>query len=154
MDAIEDLRSTYGSYPDFELQTDFSSTSTVYEADLLITDWSGIAFEYSFATLKPTLSVNTPMKIMNPEWQKIEMEPIDIAIRTLIGKDIDVDKMDRISELADALLHSPDSYRIQIQKVRDEEVYNIGRSDEIGGQYIVDTARRVEENKADYLKYM
>ncbi len=154
MDAIEDLRSTYGSYPDFELQTDFSSTSTVYEADLLITDWSGIAFEYSFATLKPTLSVNTPMKIMNPEWQKIEMEPIDIAIRTLIGKDIDVDKMDRISELADALLHSPDSYRIQIQKVRDEEVYNIGRSGEIGGQYIVDTARRVEENKADYLKYM
>ena len=91
---------------------------------------------------------------MNPEWQKIEMEPIDIAIRTLIGKDIDVDKMDRISELADALLHSPDSYRIQIQKVRDEEVYNIGRSGEIGGQYIVDTARRVEENKADYLKYM
>lgn len=154
MDEINDLKNTYGSHPDFELQTDFSSTSTVYEADLLITDWSGIAFEYSFATLKPTLSVNTPMKIMNPEWQEIALEPIDIAIRTLIGKDIDVDKMDQINEIANELLNSPDAYRIQIQKVRGEEVYNIGHSGETGGQYIIDTARRIEDNKADYLKYM
>lgn len=154
MDIIDELKDAYSESPDFELQTDFSSTSTVYEADLLITDWSGIAFEYSFATLKPTLSVNTPMKIMNPEWQEISMEPIDIAIRTLIGKDIDVDKMDQICDAVNELLGAPDEYRAQIQRVRDEEVYNIGHSGEIGGQFIIDTAGRVEENKADYLKYI
>ena len=40
---------------DFIIETDFSSNVTVYTADLLITDWSGIAFEFSFTTDKPSL---------------------------------------------------------------------------------------------------
>ncbi len=47
------------------IETDFSSNVTIFTADLVITDWSGIAFEFSFSTLKPSLFINTPMKIMN-----------------------------------------------------------------------------------------
>ena len=47
---------------DFIIQTDFSSTDTVYNSDVMITDWSAIAFEYSFTTERPTLFVNTKMK--------------------------------------------------------------------------------------------
>ena len=55
-ERLEYLRQKYhmDSRDDMELQTDFSSNTTVYEADLVITDWSSIAFEYSFATLKPS----------------------------------------------------------------------------------------------------
>ena len=37
-----------------EIQTDFSSNKTVYTADLVITDWSSIAQEFSYATKKPS----------------------------------------------------------------------------------------------------
>ena len=43
-------------------ETDFSSNESLYEADILITDWSGIAYEYSYTTGKPTLFINTKMK--------------------------------------------------------------------------------------------
>lgn len=44
------------------IQTDFSSNSPVLEADLLITDWSNISFEYAFTTKRPVLFINTPIK--------------------------------------------------------------------------------------------
>lgn len=60
----------------------FSSNDTVFNADLIITDWSGIAYEYAFTTLRPVLYINTPMKIMNPEYEKIGVVPINIFMRT------------------------------------------------------------------------
>ena len=60
-----------------EIQTDFSSTDTVFNADLMITDWSGITYEYAYTTKKPVLFINTPMKIMNPIYDKINDNPIN-----------------------------------------------------------------------------
>ena len=154
MDKIESLEERYSSNPNFFLQKDFSSNETVYQADLLITDWSGIAFEYSFSTLKPTLSVNTPMKIMNPEWKEIDMEPIDIGIRKLIGQDIDIDDLSHINEVVEELFHAPDAQREKIKKAREQEVYNLGNSGETGAKYILQAIERIEENKAEYLKYL
>lgn len=57
---MDRLKERYANNPDIEIQTDFSSNSTVFEADLLVTDWSGIAYEYAFATNKPVLFVDTP----------------------------------------------------------------------------------------------
>ena len=41
----------------FDIEIIFSSNETVYSADVLISDWSGIAFEYAFATQKPVLFI-------------------------------------------------------------------------------------------------
>ena len=66
-EKMEGLKERYKDDTDIEIQTDFSSNSTVFEADLMITDWSGIAYEYAYTTCKPVLFIDTPMKIMNPE---------------------------------------------------------------------------------------
>lgn len=47
----------------------------------MITDWSGIAYEYAYTTCKPVLFIDTPMKIMNPEYKKIGIEPLNIWMR-------------------------------------------------------------------------
>lgn len=154
MDKIEELEERYSSNQNFFLQKDFSSNETVYQADLLITDWSGIAFEYSFSTLKPTLSINTPMKIMNPEWKEIDMEPIDIGIRKLIGKDIDLDNLNHINDVVEELFHTSESQREKIKTARENEVYNLGKSGETGAKYILQAIERIEENKEEYLKYL
>ena len=53
---------------EFIFQTDFSSNNDVFSSDILITDWSTIAFEYSFTTKHPTLFINTKMKVINLEY--------------------------------------------------------------------------------------
>lgn len=60
---MEQLKARYAGRDDIEIQTDFSSNSTVFDSDLLITDWSDISWEFAFTTKKPVLFINTPMKL-------------------------------------------------------------------------------------------
>lgn len=123
---------------DMEMQTDFSSNSTVYEADIVITDWSSIAFEYSFATLKPSLFINTPMKIMNEDYEELGITPIDIELRSRVGRSVDTDKLSTLPQVVEELLNSSEFSRASLEKIRNKYIYNIGSSGEAGAAYIMD----------------
>lgn len=138
----------------FTLQRDFSSNETVYSADLLVTDWSGIAFEYAFATLKPVLFINTPMKVMNPEWEQIEVVPLDVAIRSEVGMNIDPDKVSQAGEVAKKLIESTSDYKEKNRNLRNREIYNLSGCGEIGGKYVLEANKRVDDNKEEYLRYL
>lgn len=153
-ERIEALKARYADRKNFEIEMDFSTNSTIYQAALLVTDWSGIAFEYSFATLKPTLFINTPMKVMNPDWQQIKIVPLDITIRKQIGVDIDIDRLCEVGEAVERLMANQSQYEQAIRAIREREVYNLGHSGEVGGRYILEAIRRIEDNKEEYLKYV
>ena len=135
---MESLKAKYE--PDgIEIQTDFTSNNPVMEADLLITDWSDISCEYAFTTLRPVLYINTPMKVMNPEWQKIDYPPINITLRDQLGKNLDVDQLDKAAETVEYLLQNKDAYRSRIQELANTYLYNLGSSAEAGARYIIKT---------------
>ena len=137
-DKLDAISEQFDRYEDFELQTDFSSNRSVMDADVLLTDWSGIAYEYSFTTLRPTLYINTPMKIINPDYEEIGITPFDIIVRDEIGISIDMDKLDTLGDSVHRILtdsvYSPES----IALIRDKYLYNIGCSGEAGAKYIID----------------
>jgi len=118
-------------------QKDFSSNKTVYTADLLVTDWSSIAFEYTFSTLKPVLFINTPMKVVNPDYQELSEVPIDIELRDKIGMSIDTDKIDGLNMAVDTLLFDERFSKQSIAELRDKYIYNIGTSGKVGAMYLV-----------------
>lgn len=131
----------------FIIETDFSSNVTVYSADLLITDWSNIGYEFSFTTYKPTLYINTPMKVMNPEWEKIDVVPIDIRIRDELGASIDVDKLDTTKEVIDRLIRETPQYHDTIAKLKEESFFHLGESAKVSGQYILNSLQEKQKQK-------
>lgn len=131
------IKDKYKDCDDFTLQTDFSSNSTVFNADVMLTDWSGIAYEYSFTTLKPTLYINTPMKIMNPDYEEIGIEPFDVTVRDEVGISVDVDKLDTLGDVVDKLLNDESYTTDAMSAVRDKYLYNIGSSGKAGADYII-----------------
>ena len=144
-DKLTILQNKYADYSDFVLQTDFSSNSTVFNADILMTDWSGIAYEYSFTTLKPSLFINTPMKVMNPDYAEIDVTPFDIEIRNQIGISVDLDHLDKINEIVYRLLNEENFSKEKMKQMREKYLYNISGSAEIGAKYIID--RLIEMSK-------
>lgn len=123
---------------DFMIETDFSSNVTVYTADMLITDWSGIAFEFSFTTNKPTLFINTEMKIVNKDYKKIKMKPFDITARDKVGKSISKEDTKEIASFVDDLFIHQDEYKADIEALKNEYFYNLGHSGEVGADYIIE----------------
>ena len=58
---------------------------TILNSKFLITDWSGLSFEYAFGLNRPVLFFDTNQKIRNPNWQKLNLPRLEDIIRNKIG---------------------------------------------------------------------
>lgn len=121
-----------------EIQKDFSSNKTVYTADVLLTDWSSIAFEYAFATLKPVLFINTPMKVVNPDYQELSSVPIDIELRDKVGVSLEPAEISNVKDAVASLLQESRFSKESMAKMRDYYIYNVGKSGSVGAKYIIE----------------
>ena len=135
MQAIEER---YKGRADVIMETDFSKPSTMDRADVLITDWSGIAYEYAFKTKRPVLFVDTPMKVINPEWKKIDLVPTDISFRNEVGVSVAMDDMPAAGRAVAEMLADPGRFAAKIEKLLATQFYNPGRAGAVAGSYILD----------------
>ena len=136
-EKLKMLQDKYTDFDNFTLQTDFSSNETVFQSDILVTDWSGTAYEYSFTTLKPCLFINTPMKVMNPDYQDISIVPFDLEIRNKIGIALEMDEIGIIADASEKLLHDELFSNESICALRDKYLYNVGKSASVGAEYLI-----------------
>ena len=136
-EKLKMLQDKYTGFDNFTLQTDFSSNETVFQSDILVTDWSGTAYEYSFTTLKPCLFINTPMKVMNPDYQDISIVPFDLEIRNKIGIALEMDEIGIIADASEKLLHDELFSKESICALRDKYLYNVGKSASVGAEYLI-----------------
>ena len=124
------------------IESDFSSNVSVFTADLLITDWSSIAQEFAFTTKRPVLFINTPMKVLNPDYVLYKNQPTEITWRNLVGRSLELNETDRAAECAEALMAEREIYRVKIEKLLDDYFYHIGSSGEAGAKYIISRLTR------------
>lgn len=129
----------------FELN--FSSNKSIYSSDLLITDWSGIAAEFSFATKRPCVFVNTKMKVVNPNWERIGIVPAEIKIRNIVGRDIDKENISQIGTLVNDLLNSKEFYEKEISDYYANYTFNHGTAAENGAKYILKSLVKRKKNE-------
>ena len=147
LDAIVKKYSDYKG-DDLKFELDFTSSDSIYQSDLLITDWSAIAFEYSYVTLKPCLFINTPMKVMNKEYKQIGIEPLEIKLRNEVGVSLEVNEAGKAYNAAQSLLEQKDSYADKILNIRNTYISNFGKNGEVAGKYIIQQLiKKQKQNK-------
>ena len=135
----EALQARYESVPESELyfERDFSSNVTVFTSDILITDWSSVFCEFSFSTLKPCVFMNTPMKVGNPDWERVGIEPTDISLRNRVGVSLDLNDTAQIGQVVERMLAEQPQWAGKIEAVRDELIFNVGHGAEAAGEYLL-----------------
>jgi len=129
----------------FEL--DFTSNNSIFDSDVLISDWSGTAYEFSFVTLKPSVFIDTKPKINNPEYVKLNIEPLEFTLRSQVGIQVAPDKLQGLSERIRELLENGAQYNEKILSIREKYIANFGQSGPVGGKYIL-KALKERQNKS------
>lgn len=136
----------------FHFELDFSSNVTVFTADLLITDWSSIGYEYALATEKPVLFVDTPMKVVNSEfaqWEK-NWEPFDLKVRRSIGIALTPEEVkSQIGKSIENLLNNQDRFRQKIVEFRSENIYHFMESGKYAANYIIEQLQKKKHEKEE-----
>ena len=118
-------------------ETDFSSNRSIYSSDVLITDWSGIAYEFSYSTGRPTLFINTKVKAPNPNWERIGITPLEISLRDQIGKSLNKDQLDQAPAVMAEMIENGPAWAERIAKVREKNIFNPGEAGRVAADYIL-----------------
>ena len=132
---VEKYADRVGEGLSFEL--DFSVNRSTYASDLLITDWSGISYEFCIATKRPAIFINTKLKCLNPNWEKIGCTPVEISLRSELGASLEKNELSRVGEVAEELMTHEDDYREKITETMKDFFYHPGHSTEVGAKYLL-----------------
>lgn len=137
-EKVAKIQNEFSTVPSSTLvfETDFSSSFSIYQSDIIITDWSGIGYEFCYATLKPGIFINTKRKIANPEYFKVDLESLEDRIRKKLGIELELSEIKNINSSIRYLVENMDSYKDIIKTVRNDELYNFGYAAQKGAEYI------------------
>ncbi|MAG15589.1 CDP-glycerol--glycerophosphate glycerophosphotransferase [Candidatus Woesearchaeota archaeon] len=141
---IESLEKLYSTNPNFELEKSVRTDDSLLKADVLICDYSGIALEYAFGTERPVLFLDVPKKIKNPDYEKLGIEPLELALRSKIGIVVSPEQLEKISDAIATLIRTTDSYKNRITTLRNTYIYSFGKSSQVSAQHILSTCQKKE----------
>jgi YidC/Oxa1 family membrane protein insertase len=145
-EVIKDLKSRFESNPAFEYMDRMGETGTLFRSDLLISDWSAMALEYSLGLEKPVLFIDVPRRIRNPDWQELGIEPMESAIRSRVGEIVSPDALETVPGKIRDLLSKRTEFTRQMRELRQRMVYHLGNSVPNGA---TELARLAEQKAMD-----
>jgi CDP-glycerol glycerophosphotransferase (TagB/SpsB family) len=146
---ISQIRQKYGDNPNFLLETDVASQDSLQASHLLISDYSGAAFEFAFGLGRPVVFIDVPRKINNPKYEELNCEPFEIFIRSQIGAVLSPDNLENISEVIEDLTSDQELFEKKIKTICSDNIYNIGESGLAGADAIIDCLGKIKAKEED-----
>ncbi len=135
--TIKQIKERFEKNPDFLLDTNTSSFEQLFSSYALITDWSGIGYEYAFVCERPVIYIDVPKKSHNKEYEKIGLVPFEISIRDKIGEIVPVQNIETIPDRIEFLYSNSNNFENKIQKIRNNAIFNIGESGKVMASEII-----------------
>ena len=144
--VINSIQKRFSNHPNFFLEGTIASLKSLLQSDLMISDWSGVALEYAFGLEKPVLYVDIPKKINNHDYNDLEIIPLEEKIRSQIGAIISPLELSNLSSEIENLCLNIDQNRKKIQTIKEETVFNLGKSEKYGAMYLLEFLAGRNEN--------
>lgn len=148
-DVIEAIRQRFNSHDDFEYIDLMEETSSLFRSDILISDWSAMALEYSLGLEKPVLFIDVPRRIRNPRWQELEIEPMESVIRNQVGHIVSPDQLHMVPAGIEALLSRRSEFTSHIRELRKQLVFNLGSSIVEGAKELARISERQAQRRLE-----
>lgn len=133
---LDDIVSAFSDHPYFAFDNNVASYASMVTSDIMITDWSGIAFEYAFALLKPILFIDVPPKVRNPDYREISSPPLEVTLRSELGEVLPVADIADAPARIEALVELGPVYRQKLEALRGRWIFNVGTSAQAGAAAI------------------
>ena len=140
-ELIASLKSRFENSSLFSMDQGDSSILSLRKFDVLISDLSGIAIEFSLGFLKNVIYVDLPFRIRNNEYQDIGIEPIELQLRAKTGVVLSPDKLDSTAKVIRSIVSNQAKTRELCELARRETFFNLGESARFGADYIARQAK-------------
>ena len=147
-EVIDRVAARYRDHPRFALVEEMAERESLFDAHLMVTDWSGAALDFALGLEKPVLFIDVPPKTRNDSWQELGIEPFESSVRSEIGAILPPDRLAEAPDLVRRLVRDRDGFRQRASVLRAASVFNLGRSGAAGADAIARVAHAVAAGAA------
>ena len=151
---IEKLMSKYSDPSKVEWNTDTDNFEVLRMSDILISDYSGVMFEFAMVFDKPVIYTDTNFDIRPYDADWIEETPWTFRILSDLGMELNEENAGDIKGLIDKCIEDP-SYKAGREKARNETWMHIGESARRSSDFIIKmyketvAKKKAEKREAD-----
>ena len=140
--VLNDLGRRFSGHPRFAYEENIASADSLFASDLMVSDWSGAALDFAFGLERPVLFVDVPRKVNNPEFGRLNIEPLEVKIRVDVGAILPPERLSDAPGLIDELLNDAEALAERIRAARSRWVFNVGNSGRRGADEVAALADR------------
>jgi YidC/Oxa1 family membrane protein insertase len=141
---VDSLVTRFRAHPQFRHVDRMEESASLFDSDLLISDWSAMAIEYALGFGKPVLFVDVPPRVRNPKYEELGLEPMEMRIRRELGAILPLDRVAEAPSYVAKLVSGGPEFRERCVGLREAWTFNFGRSVEAGAREIARIAAEQE----------
>jgi hypothetical protein len=134
--VIASLQAEFKPREEVEFELSIDSQESFHRSGLMVSDWSGAAYEYALGTLRPVLFIDTPQKVFNSDWEQVGLPSFEKSMRTQVGSVVPRGGIDEVGVIAEKLTSGELISASELADLGNSVVYNPMRSAEVGAQEI------------------
>ena len=136
-ESISILNNCFSHFSNYHYDDDVTSQSSLFSADIMISDWSGVALEFSFGLDMPVLFIDTPPKMNNTVWESLNITPLEFLIRDEIGEILPTNNLTNVADIIEDICSNQNKYIDRIKQARNKYIFNIGNSGTVAAKELI-----------------
>ena len=115
---MEELMNEFPEGNTFHWNRDNDNFDVLSKADILISDFSSVVFDYTFIFNKPIIYVNTNLDYSPYDAAWLDRPIWNISVLPELGAELTADNIENIKQVIDGVIDNP-KYCLGIEKARD-----------------------------------
>lgn len=147
-DLLASIQKELEPFPSVTWDTEASPIRAMQWADMIISDYSGIVFDYAFILERPVITLQFTPDLRGMEANDLPWPAWEFGIFPQIGATITPEQVGELPEIIDTLLADRQGFAATIRGLRDKSLYNYGRSGEVAAQQLLEIQRTLQHEVA------
>lgn len=82
---LDAILERFGTHERLTIERSTGTSPALWSADVMISDYSGMAMEFAALRHRPVLFVDGPRKILNEDWETLDVPAVEVSLRESIG---------------------------------------------------------------------
>ena len=129
--------------PLIELDRNRTAAASMARSHAMVTDISGVIFDYALLLEKPIFLVNAEYNLGGYDVIDIDGGKVwDVDKSKEITRIIKPEEIQDLASIVKSEMGNSDAYRDKIRKIKDEEIYNFGHAGETAAAQLVEMLKR------------
>ena len=139
---LNKIKSKFLSNKDFELDESKSNINSLEEAAILITDNSGITFEFVLALKRPVIYLDYIDKIHNLNFDQINLDTIEDNFKQTFGNVLNINELNKLPKICSRLCKTKNFTDQDVKNFEMKFMSNINNSSKVAASFLIEEIKR------------